>query len=176
VPTTYKLDWDDVFLDYDLSDDLIYHMMTKVEQDQAIVIENLTEQDVIVQWSEFAKDAFDPANPESSTPVDESHFLQFGIIMLSLAKLSRYRSQYAEKWTNVHDTMITDDVWEIIYNGPNSSEERQYYRSWFSILGHTDFCKPKIGSIVHTILAFHEVALILAYEEAVAKIKAGKRV
>jgi hypothetical protein len=177
VQTRYKLIANnDVFLNYDFSNDLIYHMMTSIEVDSEIHEDGLTEQDIIIRWSRFSKEAFDVENPESNTPVDDSHNLHFGIIMLSLAKLSRHQSDYAEEWDRFYENLIDKEAWKAIYNGPSDSFDRQFYRCWFSVLGHRDFCQPKLGSIFVTASAFYEIALILAYEDVVKKIKAGKRV
>jgi hypothetical protein len=105
-----------------------------------------TEHDVITDWSTVCREALsDDEYKESETPCWEGHYEQFGLVMLNLANMCRFRKTYDNRWSPYFDRVLpSSDLHEIIYSGYGGTEDRIFYRAWFTLLGHPDFLKSSL--------------------------------
>jgi hypothetical protein len=98
-----------------------------------------TEQDVIHAWADYAKQSLVGEYRESDQRCWVGHYEQFGMVMLTLGRISRYRKDYRGLVNPYLEAKIPRHTYPDIFIGPWSSECRIYYRSWFSLVGHPDF-------------------------------------
>lgn len=105
-----------------------------------------TEHDVIESWAIAARDALEREDRESDIKCWPNHYYQFGMVMLNLAHMSRYRRLLSRKWNQFYETQIRHEGYEYLYSGPCGTPCRDYYRRWFALLGHPDYCEDGLTS------------------------------
>jgi hypothetical protein len=130
------------FLDYRYKDkEITFRLLKGIENEKKFHYLS-TEHDVIVDWSSVCKEALSGEDKESTTPCWDGHYEQFGLVMLNLANMTRYKKTYDGKWNDYFEHIMPhDDLNEYIYKGYSGTGDRVYYRAWFALLGHPDFLK-----------------------------------
>jgi len=101
-----------------------------------------SEADVIQDWADFSRTAFlNTGTSESSIPLWDFHHIQFGRIMLQLANMLYYKKDYRGQLSPYHQ--ISNEHFDmngsLIFEGAISSEDRKFYRIWYTLLGHPDY-------------------------------------
>lgn len=152
-------------INYRYVDDKIIHFSKLVEQPSNGSTYLKTEHNVITAWADFAKQALEGEYAESQQKCWEGHYEQFGMVMLNYANMCRYRKDYSGKWNEFFDSAMPNDCYEYIYQGPSGTEDRTYYRVWFSLLGHPDFLTQSLIGMEVMTYKCHELSLTIAFED-----------
>ncbi len=102
------------------------------------------EYDLAKAWADFAEQALIGEFAESKTKCWRGHYEQFGRVMLELMRMSR--DKILEK--NKAIAEMTPDLNNFTFIGqPGDTEDRTFYRIWFSLIGHPDYQYPRIANI-----------------------------
>lgn len=124
-----------------------------------------TEQDVISEWAHFAKLAFIGEFRESDSKCWVGHYEQFGMVMLNLAKMARYRKGFQGHWNDWYDGVMDDEMYHYILTGPTGTEDRILYRCWFRLLGHPDFLDETLNKSEVYSYKLAELCLYIAFDD-----------
>jgi hypothetical protein len=107
---------------------------------------SITEFDLAFNWSNFAKQSIGKVEySESDIPCWNGHYEQFGRIMLEIMRLSRDKKMldkskaFFEMIPNIEDLTFIGE--------PSGTEDRTFYRLWFSFIGHPAFTHPRIQNL-----------------------------
>lgn len=135
-------------LDFRLGMDGINYHNRRVEPSDNGLRYLETEHDVIMAWADFARDALEGVSPDADSSglrCWNGHYEQFGMVMLTLANMTRYRKNGRGEWNPLYESTLWPGLYDNVYEGPNGTECRNYYRCWFSIMGHPDYQRPSFG-------------------------------
>ena len=124
-----------------------------------------TEHEVISDWTNVSKEALSGEYKESEIPCWEGHYEQFGMVMLNLANMSRYRKEFSGEWNPYYESALTTDLHEVIYTGYAGTMDRVFYRAWFSLLGHPDFTKSSLTRIESLNYKNTELELLISFND-----------
>jgi hypothetical protein len=125
-----------------------------------------TEHEVITDWATVCKDALSGEYKESETPCWEGHYEQFGLVMLNLANMCRYRKGHDGKWIPFFDSILPSDYLHgIIYSGYCGTEDRIFYRAWFTLLGHPDFLSSSLRGTEALYYKSTELKLLISFTD-----------
>jgi len=124
-----------------------------------------TEYDVIMAWADLARNALVGEYRENDLKCWEGHYEQFGMVMLNLARMSRSRKGHDGLWKEWYDIFIGKSLYNIIYEGPGSTEDRIFYRCWYCLIGHPDYLHPTISCLEFYTYKATEMTLHIAYED-----------
>ena len=125
-----------------------------------------TEHDVISDWITTSRESLLGEFKESETPCWEGHYEQFGLVMLNLANMCRYRKTYDNKWNSYFDSVLpSQHLHEFIYSGYGGTEDRVFYRAWFSLLGHPDFLGTSFIGMESINYKTTELQLLLSFTD-----------
>jgi hypothetical protein len=107
---------------------------------------SISANEIIADWSEFAKDALIGQFQESAVVCWGGHYEQFGRLMYELYAISENRSVRLEKYSPEFQTIfpLVENL-TFIPAGPSSTEDRTFYRIWFAMLEHPGFSEPNIN-------------------------------
>lgn len=152
-------------INYRYVDDKIVYFSKLVEQPTDGGSYLKTEHNIIIEWADFARQALEGEDPESKIKCWEGHYEQFGMVMLNYANMCRYRKDHAGKWNEFFDSALPTDSYDHLFEGPNGSEDRIYYRVWFALLGHPDFLKQSLIGMEALTYKINELALCIAFED-----------
>ncbi len=95
-------------------------------------------------WADFAEEALVGEFAESKLQCWRGHYEQFGRVMLELMRMSRDKAN--EKVKAIAE--MTPDLDNFKFIGqPGDTEDRTFYRIWFSLIGHPDYQHPPIANI-----------------------------
>lgn len=147
---------------YQYGDDGIDYRSRLIEQSDDGSKFLRTEYDVIKSWADFARDALEGDYPDfqsSGLACWAGHYDQFGMVMMNLANMSRYRTDCHGDWNQFLENSISKYCFQYILQGADGSEDRMYYRSWFTMIGHPDFLKPIVLDI--EIIQYKSIELAL---------------
>ena len=162
----YQLkDPDDLGINYRYSNDKLVNFLTLVEQREGHDGYLTTTHEVITAWAYFAKQALEGEYAESNLKCWEGHYEQFGIVMLHHANMSRYRKDHKENWNEFFESAIPIDCYDHLYQGPSGTEDRRYYRVWFSLIGHPDFLSQSIIGPENLAYKCTELELCIAFDD-----------
>jgi hypothetical protein len=125
--------------------------------DKTVVLQQLKELPVLIQssaiknefdlakaWADFAEQALVGEFAESTLRCWSGHYEQFGRVMLELMRMSRDKAN--EKIKAITEMMPDIDKFTFI-GQPGGTEDRTFYRIWFSLIGHPDYQYPPISNI-----------------------------
>ena len=105
-----------------------------------------TEFDLAKNWCDFAKQSIGKVEyAESEMPCWDGHYQQFGRVMLELMRLSRDKSKLDK--SRVFYEMVPNIEDFTFIGEPSGTEDRTFYRLWFSYIGHPSFTYPRIQNI-----------------------------
>ena len=125
-----------------------------------------TEHQVITDWATVCREALSGDYKESETSCWEGHYEQFGLVMLNLAKMCRYRKTHDDRWNPFFDsTLPSNYLHPIIYNGYSGTEDRIFYRAWFSLLGHPDFLTSSLIGMEALNYKTTELQLLISFTD-----------
>ena len=145
----YQGVWSDhADINFRYGDDGIDYSSRLVEPSKSGVSYLKTEHDVIMAWADFAKDALEGVSPDadsSGLKCWSGHYEQFGMVILTLANMTRYRKNGRGEWNPLYESTLWPGLYDNVYEGPTGTECRNYYRCWFSIIGHPDYQRPSFG-------------------------------
>jgi len=166
MPNEYQLkDSDNLAINYRYADDKLIYFSKIIEQPSNSKKYIKTEHNLITEWADFAKQSLEGQYPESNIKCFEGHYEQFGMVMLTYANMCRYRKDYAGKWNKFYDSILPDDCYDHLFEGPNGTEDRIYYRVWFALLGHPDFLNQSLIGMENLSYKINEISLCIAFED-----------
>jgi hypothetical protein len=152
-------------INYRYLDDKIIYFSKLIEQPTDGSKYLKTEHEMITEWANFAQQALEGEYAESKIKCWEGHYEQFGIVMLTLANMCRYREDYAGKWNEFFESALPTDCYNHLFEGPNGTEDRIHYRVWFALLGHPDFLKQSLIGMETLNYKANELSLCIAFED-----------
>jgi hypothetical protein len=135
-----------------------------------------TEHEVINDWKKVCEEALSAEYKESEIPCWEGHYEQFGLVMLNLANMSRYRKDFAGKWNPYYDSALTDDLHELIYTGYSGTMDRIFYRAWFALLGHPDFNKFSLTRTESLNYKNTELELLISFNDLNSRLLSNRKI
>lgn len=124
-----------------------------------------TEYDVIMAWADLARNAHIGKYRESDLKCWEGHYEQFGLVMLNLANMSRYRKGYDGLWEEWYDIFLSEALYSGLYRGPIGKADRIFFYCWFRLLGHPDYQCPTIDDVDFYFFSGTEICLRIAYQD-----------
>lgn len=126
-----------------------------------------TEHEVIMDWATVSNEALTSKEfKESDTPCWEGHYEQFGRVMLNLANMCRDRKTLDGKWNPYFDSVLPkSNLHKFILSGYGGTEDRVFYRAWFSLLGHPDFLSQSLIEMESTNFKTTELQLLLSFND-----------
>ena len=106
--------------------------------------------DVIVCWTNFAREALSGEYAESELQCWDGHYQQFGRLMYHMLDVIMRKDEY-EQSKRFNQTQLdffpNKSIAELVAEGPTGTEERVFYRCWFDVIGHKDFQHADIDGI-----------------------------
>jgi len=109
------------------------------------------EYDLAKAWADFAEQALIGEFAESKLTCWRGHYEQFGRVMLELMRMSRDKVNEENKAI----VEMTPDLDNFTFIGqPGDTEDRTFYRIWFSLIGHPDYQNPRIANIEFSIFNY----------------------
>ena len=177
--TTYRLNGKGKYsaLNYRYTEkESLFHRLRDIPNDfKGVVVK--TEHQVISVWSSFAKEALIGEFSESKIKCWQGHYEQFGRVMLQLANISYYKKDARGEWVKTYHSLLPEpeDV-EYIFRGPSGTEDRRYYRCWFSLIGHPDFMHEKVTGMEAFTYSYIELILNMAFQDFSVKLRMNSEV
>jgi len=142
----------------------LFHILKSVPSQSAD--SKRTEDSVIQDWTEFAADALKGKFKEHSMECWVGHYEQFGRVMLHLANMSLAK-QCALGFSQsfIENILLDDESISAIYDGPSGTEERCYYRCWFSLIGHPGFLRESVTGMEAIKYSYTKFVLNIALQD-----------
>jgi len=146
------------------------------DQDKSIVFQKLkglpeqlqtsnvkNEFDLAKAWADFAKMSVEDSDfPETSMPIWNGHYEQFGRVMLELVRISRDREKHKGKGFYSTIPLLED----ISFMGePSGTEDRTFYRIWLNFIGHPEHQHPHINNIEAATYAWWGLLMTWAFSQ-----------
>ena len=127
---------------------------------------SISANEIIADWSEFAREAHIGEFKESSLACWDGHYEQFGRLMYELYEISGNRGVHsANHRAEIQDKFPLVENLTFIPMGPYSTEDRTFYRIWFAMLKHPDFSEPNINDPDYLVDIFWTRCLEIVYNE-----------
>lgn len=134
-----------------------------------------TEQDIIEAWANLARDALVGEFRESDQRCWVGHYEQFGMVMLNLANMSRYRKNYLGQWERWFDGVMDDESYSFKFQEPCCTEDRIFYRCWFRLLGHPAYLQDTLTQSEVYTYKLSELCLYIAFDDFNQRLLSLKR-